>query len=69
MAVCPALRGRLRRNLCDFAGAELDFRAVLALKPSHGAAETELDAASRGIQALEAARMARWATPRFTTRC
>jgi len=53
-------RGRLRRDLCDFAGAEADFRAVLAIKASHRAAETELDGAARGIQALEAARMARW---------
>ena len=52
-------RGRLRRDLCDFAGAEADFRAVLDAKPSHSRAEQELDRASRGLQALEAARIAR----------
>ena len=53
-------RGRLRRDLCDFAGAEADFRAVLDAKPSHSKAEQELDRASRGLQALEAARIARY---------
>lgn len=52
-------RGRIRRSLCDFGGAEVDFRAVLAVKPTHGAAEQELDSAARGMQALEAARIAR----------
>lgn len=52
-------RGRLRRDLCDFAGSEADFRAVLEVKPSHRKAEQELDRASRGLQALEAARIAR----------
>mmetsp|Transcript_9180 Transcript_9180/g.27574 ORF Transcript_9180/g.27574 Transcript_9180/m.27574 type:complete len:464 (-) Transcript_9180:80-1471(-) len=52
-------RGRIRRSLCDFAGAEADFRAVLAVKPANTAAEKELDGATRGLQALEAARLAR----------
>lgn len=53
-------RGRLRRSLCDFAGAEADFRAILAVKPTHAAAEKELDSATRGLQALEAARLGRF---------
>ena len=53
-------RGRIRRSLCDFAGAEADFRAVLAVKPTHAAAEKELDSASRGLQALESARLGRF---------
>ena len=57
-----ACRGRIRRSLCDFAGAEADFRAVLAVKPANTAAEKELDGATRGLQALEAARLARSVT-------
>lgn len=52
-------RGRLRCSLCDFGGAEEDFRAVLATKPMHAAAERELDNVTRGMQALGAARIAR----------
>lgn len=63
-----SVRGRLRRDLCDFAGAEADFRAVLEAKPSHAAAEQQLDRASRGLQALEAARIARY-TPFRVVRC
>lgn len=55
-----ARRGRIRRSLCDFAGAEADFRAILAVKPTHAAAEKELDSATRGLQALEAARLGRF---------
>jgi hypothetical protein len=57
---------RLRRDLCDFAGAEADFRAVLDTKPSHTKAEQELDRASRGLQALEAARIARYTCSRWS---
>ena len=57
----PCPRGKLRKSLCDFGGAETDFRAVLAARPAHRTAEKALDSCSRGMQALEAARIARCA--------
>ncbi len=53
------LRGRLHRDLCEFAAAGADFAAIQKLRPGHKTAEKELKSVRTAQTAMEAAQKAR----------
>ena len=52
-------RGRLHRDLCEFAAAQSDFAAIDKLKPGHKTAAKELHSVRGAEKSMAAARAAR----------
>jgi hypothetical protein len=59
MVVFGGGRGRLQRDLCEFAAAESDFAAIEKLRPGHKTAAKELQSVRSAEKAMAAARAAR----------